>query len=87
MKLKQRFSLIAALCGIELLILTSLTMVGADFIQRLQNFQFNEQECQYSLVDMVNFLNQTIYWSSDTAQALNDAFQSTGEEDVKQDNA
>lgn len=69
MKLKQRFSLIAALCGIELLILTSLTMVGADFIQRLQNFQFNEQECQYSLVDMVNFLNQTIYWSSDTAQA------------------
>lgn len=69
MKLKQRFSLIAALCGIELLILTSLTMVGADFVQRLQNFQFNEQECQYSLVDMVNFLNQTIYWSSDTAQA------------------
>lgn len=69
MKLKQRFSLIAALCGIELLILTSLAMVGADFIQRLQNFQFNEQECQYSLVDMVNFLNQTIYWSSDTAQA------------------
>lgn len=69
MRLRQRFSFIAALCGVELLILTALTMIGADFVQKMQNFQFIEQECQYSLVDMVNFLNQTIYWSSDTSAA------------------
>ena len=66
MKLRARFSIIAMLCGIEMAFLTTLTMAGADIIQRILNFQFKQQECQYALADMVNYLNQTIYWSTDT---------------------
>lgn len=69
LRLRQNFSMIAALCGVELMILTVLTMGGASLIQTMQSFQFNEQECQYALVDVVNYLNQTIYWSADTANA------------------
>ena len=66
MKLKARFSIIALLCGLEMAFLTALTMAGANFIQRIQNFQFKQQECQYALADITNYLNQTISWSTDT---------------------
>lgn len=65
MKLKARFSLIALLCAIEMTLLALLTMAGANVIQKIQNFQFKQQECQFALADIINYLNQTIYWSTD----------------------
>lgn len=69
MKLRQRFSIIALVCAIEMFILATLTMIGASFVQRLQNFQFLEQECQFDVADMINYLNQTVYYGVDTPQA------------------
>lgn len=73
MKLKSRFSLIALLCGIEMAFLTGLSMIGANYIQKIQNFQFNQQECQFALADMINYLNQSIHWSTDVA-TINDVW-------------
>ena len=73
MKLKSRFSLIALLCGIEMAFLTGLSMIGAIYIQKIQNFQFNQQECQFALADMINYLNQSIHWSTDVA-TINDVW-------------
>lgn len=69
MKLRRRFSIIALVCAIEMFILATLTMIGASFVQRLQNFQFLEQECQFDVADMINYLNQTVYYGVDTPQA------------------
>lgn len=66
MKLKARFSIIASLCAVEMALLAGLTMAGANIIQKIQNFQFKQQECQFALADITNYLNQTIYWSTDT---------------------
>ena len=68
MKLRRRFSIIAFICAIEMFILATLTMIGASFVQRLQNFQFLEQECQFDVADMINYLNQTVSWAVDTKQ-------------------
>ena len=54
-------------------LLTILTMVGGDVIQKTQNFQFRQQECSYALADIINFLNQTISWSTDT-QTVSDVW-------------
>lgn len=67
MKLKARFSIVAGICAIEMVVLSALTMVGASFIQKMQNFQFEEQECQYAVADMISYLNQTVYWAVDTS--------------------
>ena len=40
MKLKSRFSLIALLCGIEMAFLTGLSMIGANYIQKIQRYSF-----------------------------------------------
>lgn len=69
MKLKVRFSIIAGLCAVEMFVLVILTMIGASFVQRLQNFQFLEQECQAGVADIINYLNQTVSWSLDTNEA------------------
>ncbi len=68
MKLKKRFSIIALICAAEMFILATLTMIGASFVQRLQNFQFLEQECQFGIADMINYLNQSVYWALDTTK-------------------
>lgn len=73
MKLKSRFALIAALCAVEMALLAGLTMAGASLIHKIQNFQFRQQECQYALSDIINYLNQTIYWSTDT-KTVNDVW-------------
>lgn len=66
MKLKTRFSLVAILCGIEMILLSTITMIGTRIIQKMQTFQYNELECQYGVADIINFLNQGIFWSIDT---------------------
>lgn len=68
MKLRKRFSIIALVCAAEMFILATLTMIGASFVQRLQNFQFLEQECQFGIADMINYLNQSVYWALDTTK-------------------
>lgn len=66
MKLKTRFSLVAILCGIEMILLSTITMIGTRIIQKMQTFQYNELECQYGVADIINFLNQGLFWSIDT---------------------
>lgn len=68
MKLRRRFAIIAFICAVEMFILATLTMLGASFVQRLQNFKFLEQECQFDVADMINYLNQTVYYGVDTTQ-------------------
>lgn len=70
MKLRRRFSIIALVCAIEMFILATLTMIGASFVQRLQNFQFLEQECQFDVADMINYLNQTVYYGGGHASGF-----------------
>lgn len=72
MKLKARFSIVAGICAVEMVILAILTMIGAGFIQKMQNFQFHEQECQYAVADMISYLNQTVYWAVDTSSVSTD---------------
>ena len=72
MKLKQRFSIIAGICAVEMAILSTITMLGAGFIQNVQNYQFLEQECTAGVSDMINFLNRTIYWALDTETVSTD---------------
>ena len=66
MKLKTRFSLVAILCGIEMILLSTITMIGTRIIQKMQTFQYKELECQYGVADIINFLNQGLFWSIDT---------------------
>lgn len=70
MKLRRRFAIIAFICAVEMFILATLTMLGAGFVQRLQNFKFLEQECQFDVADMINYLNQTVYYGVDTTQVF-----------------
>lgn len=70
MKLRRRFAIIAFICAVEMFILATLTMLGASFVQRLQNFKFLEQECQFDVADMINYLNQTVYYGVDTTQVF-----------------
>lgn len=68
MKLRRRFAIIAFICAVEMFILATLIMLGASFVQRLQNFKFLQQECQFDVADMINYLNQTVYYGVDTTQ-------------------
>lgn len=72
MKLKVRFSLIAILCGLEMVALSTITMLGANLIHKMQNFQFMEQECQVGLRTIINYINQTIFWSVDLPTVSDD---------------
>ena len=65
MKLRQRFSIIAGVCALEMAVLAFLTMICAGYVQKIQNFQFLEQECKAGVSDLVNFLNRTVYWGVD----------------------
>ena len=72
MKLKTRFSLVAILCGIEMILLSTITMFGTKIIQKMHTFQYNELECQYGVSEIINFLNQGLFWSIDTRTINNE---------------
>ena len=71
MKLRTRFTLIAFLCGIEMIILSIITLLGANRIHNMQNYQFNQLQCQSGQSEIINYINQILYWGVDQ-KTIND---------------
>ena len=65
MKLKARFSIIAFLCGFEMVLLSTMTLAGSNLIHKMQNFQFTQLECQSGESDIIAYINQILYWGVD----------------------
>ena len=65
MKLKSKFSLIALVATIQMILLICGAFFAMTFLSRLTNFQDLEQSVQFGLSDITNFLNQTTSWGID----------------------
>ena len=63
MKLGTKFSIVAAVASVMMMVLVFCTVVGVNLIQDMKNYQYLQQTVQYGLSDLTNYLNRTVSWA------------------------
>ena len=63
MKLGTKFSIVAAVASVMMMVLVFCTVVGVNIIQDMKNYQYLQQSVQYGLSDLTNYLNRTVSWA------------------------
>ena len=63
MKLGTKFSIVAAVASVMMMVLVFCTVLGVNLIQDMKNYQYLQQTVQYGLSDVTNYLNRTVSWA------------------------
>ena len=72
MKLSTKFSIVAAVASVMMMVLVFCTVIGVNLIQDMKNYQYLQQTVQYGLSDVTNYLNRTVSWAIEPSTIHNE---------------
>ena len=72
MKLNRKFSIIVVWTVIQVIFLAACMFYGSQKMQEMKHYQYMQSSARADLCDIINFLNQTIFWNTRTTTIYRD---------------